>query len=45
MEDDSGESSMALEIDENLTLLERIERFCAAGALVQRLVHVRELSA
>lgn len=33
------------EIDESLTLLERIERFCATGALVLRLVLVRELAA
>ena len=43
--DDDDQDSPSLEIDEELTLLERIERFSANGALVQRLVHVNELSA
>ena len=34
-----------LEIDENINLIERVERFCVSGVLVQRIVHVRELSA
>ena len=34
-----------LEIDETLTLLERVERFSTSGASVQRLVHVREIAA
>ena len=42
-----GEESptSGLEIDESLSLLERIERFCASGVSVQRLVHVREIAA
>ena len=44
MDDFDQPSASALEIDEDLTLIERIERFCASGALVQRLVHVKELS-
>ncbi len=34
-----------LEIDETLTVLERVERFCTSGVSVQRLVHVREIAA
>ena len=32
------------EIDESLTLLERIERYSSSGTLVQRLVFVKELA-
>ena len=39
MDDDPpNDGSSQLDIDEDLTLLERIERFCATGALVLRLV-------
>lgn len=47
MEDDVPEGSQGsqVEVDESLTLIERIERFCATGALVLRLVLVREIAA
>ena len=46
MLDDSEEQEQggALEIDEDLPLVDRLERFCATGALVQRMVLVRELA-
>ena len=41
-QNEEGEDS--LEIDENMSLLERVETYCASGVAVQRLVYVRELS-
>ena len=43
MDDDEGPSHEN-EIDESLSLVERVERYCASGTLVQRLVFVRELA-
>ena len=45
MDDNDQDSHASLEIDEDLSLLERIELFCTSGALVQRMVHVKELQA
>ena len=40
-----GGPEMPLDIDEELCLIERVERCCASGPQVQRLVYVRELAA
>jgi len=40
--EDEGPSQ--LEIDENLSMVERIKTFCESNVSVQRLVHVRELA-
>ena len=42
-EDHGGASQ--LEIDEEMTLLERVKAYCESSVSVQRLVHVRELAA
>ena len=45
--DDSEQNGGAfgMEVPEELTLIERVERFCASGSLVQRQVYVREIAA
>ena len=43
--DDEEDGPNQIEIDDNLTLLERVERYCTSGLSVQRLVHVREIAA
>ena len=43
-DEDHMDGAGEMEIDPDLPILDRIERYCASGSLVQRLVFVREIA-
>ena len=45
MLNDDQQGELQLEIDEKLSLVERVTTYCTSSVSVQRLVHVREIAA